>query len=275
MADRRGRRVPARVARGDGGGGPLRHEDPKEYGGLGLSVTNYARVLGFIGGYCASTVAFISAHQSIGVPQPLKEFGTEEQKRKYLPRLAKGEISAFALTEPGVGSDPARMSTTATLSRRRQALPPQRRQALVHQRHRPEDDADRGAGAHAGQGAAERQVAAADLLLRGRDRVAGCRARAPLALHGPARHRQRRGRVQGREGPGRNLIGKPGEGLKIALATLNVGRLGIPAAAIGGGMALVDDAKWWTSTRQQWGQPVGKHQAVAKMIRTTWRSCSP
>ena len=66
--------------------------------------------------------------------------------------------------------------------------------------------------------------------------------------------------------PAENLIGKPGEGLKIALATLNVGRLGIPAAAIGGGMALVDDAKWWTSTRQQWGQPVGKHQAVAKMI---------
>src|SRR5512145_3113972 len=87
---------------------------PKEYGGLGLSVTNCGRVLGFIGGYCATTVAYISAHQSIGVPQPLKEFGTEEQKRKYLPRLAKGAISAFALTEPGVGSDPAKMQTTAT-----------------------------------------------------------------------------------------------------------------------------------------------------------------
>jgi hypothetical protein len=62
------------------------------------------------------------------------------------------------------------------------------------------------------------------------------------------------------------MIGKPGEGLKIGLATLNVGRLGIPAAAIGGGMALVEDAKWWTSTRQQWGAPVGKHQAVAKMV---------
>ena len=89
---------------------------PKEYGGLGFSVTNYARVLGFLGSYCASTVAYVSAHQSIGVPQPLKEFGTEEQKRKYLPRLARGEISAFALTEPGVGSDPARMATTAKLS---------------------------------------------------------------------------------------------------------------------------------------------------------------
>ncbi len=64
---------------------------PKEYGGLGFSVTNYGRVLGFLGSYCANTVAFVSAHQSIGVPQPLKEFGTEEQKRKYLPRLARGK----------------------------------------------------------------------------------------------------------------------------------------------------------------------------------------
>jgi hypothetical protein len=66
--------------------------------------------------------------------------------------------------------------------------------------------------------------------------------------------------------PVENLVGRTGEGLKIALATLNVGRLSLPAAAIGGGSALVDDAKWWTSTRQQWGQPVGRHQAVAKLI---------
>ena len=68
--------------------------------------------------------------------------------------------------------------------------------------------------------------------------------------------------------PVENLVGKPGEGLKIALATLNVGRLSLPAAAIGGAAALVDDAKWWTSTRQQWGQPIGRHQAVARMIST-------
>ena len=87
---------------------------PQEYGGLGFSITNYARVLGMIGSYCSNTVTYLSAHHSIGVPQPLREFGTEEQKRKYLPRLARGEISAFALTEPDVGSDPARMSTVAT-----------------------------------------------------------------------------------------------------------------------------------------------------------------
>ena len=66
-----------------------------------------------LGGYCGNLTALISAHQSIGVPQPLILFGTEEQKKKFLPRFARGEISAFALTETGVGSDPARMQTRA------------------------------------------------------------------------------------------------------------------------------------------------------------------
>jgi len=84
-----------------------------EYGGLGLSQTNYSRIVAYIGTYCQSTATWLSAHQSIGVPQPLKMMGTEEQKKKYLPRLAAGEVSAFALTEPGVGSDPAQMKTRA------------------------------------------------------------------------------------------------------------------------------------------------------------------
>ncbi len=87
---------------------------PKEYGGLGLSQTNYARAMAIMAGVCGSTTVTFSAHQSIGVPQPLLVFGTDEQKTRFLPRFAKGEISAFALTEPEVGSDPARLSTTAT-----------------------------------------------------------------------------------------------------------------------------------------------------------------
>ncbi len=85
-------------------------------------------------------------------------------------------------------------------------------------------------------------------------------------LHGPAWHRQRLVTFKNVRVPAENMIGKPGEGLKIALATLNVGRLGLPAAAIGVGMAFVDDARWWVTTRQQWGQPVGKHQAIARMV---------
>ena len=239
---------------------------PKEYGGLGLSVTNYARVLGFIGGYCASTVAFVSAHQSIGVPQPLKEFGTEEQKRKYLPRLAKGEISAFALTEPGVGSDPARMTTTATPS-------PDGSHYLLN--------GDKLWCTNV----TDPKTTLIAVLARTPDKVLPNGKTLPqiscfvVETAWPGVERVRRSRFMGLRGiangvvtfkdvkiPAGNLIGKPGEGLKIALATLNVGRLGIPAAAIGAGMALVEDAKWWTTTRQQWGQPIGKHQAVARLV---------
>ena len=89
---------------------------PKEYGGLGLTQVNYNRVMMRISSYCASTAVLISAHQSIGVPQPLKLFGTEAQKKMFFPRFSKHSISAFALTEPSVGSDPSKMTTTATLT---------------------------------------------------------------------------------------------------------------------------------------------------------------
>ena len=93
--------------------GALGIKIPPAYGGLGLSQTNYCRAAILLGSYCGNLTALISAHQSIGVPQPLLLFGNEEQKRRFLPRVARDEISAFALTEPGVGSDPARMQTHA------------------------------------------------------------------------------------------------------------------------------------------------------------------
>lgn len=239
---------------------------PQEYGGLGMSVTNYCRVLGFVGSYCANSVAFLSAHQSIGVPQPLMEFGTEEQRRRYLPRLARGEISAFALTEPGVGSDPARMSTTATLS------PDGSHYVLNGDKLWCTN-------------ATDPKTTLLAVLARTPDKVLPDGKALPqiscfvVETAWPGVDRVRRSRFMGLRGiangvvtfknvevPVGNLIGKPGDGLKIALATLNVGRLSLPAAAISAGSALVDDAKWWTSTRQQWGQPVGRHQAVAKMI---------
>src|SRR3954471_16388815 len=76
---------------------------PKQYGGLGLSQMSYIRAIEMVTSKDGSLTALLSAHQSIGVPQPLKLFGTEEQKRKYFPRLAKGAISAFALTEVDAG----------------------------------------------------------------------------------------------------------------------------------------------------------------------------
>src|SRR5438874_2328143 len=86
---------------------------PREYGGLGLSQLSYMKAIELVSSVDGSLTALLSAHQSIGVPQPLKMFGNEAQKKKYFPRLAKGAISAFALTEHGVGSDPAAMETMA------------------------------------------------------------------------------------------------------------------------------------------------------------------
>ena len=89
---------------------------PKEYGGLGLTLAYYGRALMILGSVHPSIGALLSAHQSIGVPEPVKLFGTEEQKRSFLPRCAAGAITAFLLTEPDVGSDPARLTTTARLA---------------------------------------------------------------------------------------------------------------------------------------------------------------
>ncbi|HFB67704.1 MAG TPA: acyl-CoA dehydrogenase, partial [Calditrichae bacterium] len=84
----------------------------KEYGGLGFSMAAYTNIMKLVTSKDGALTALLSAHQSIGVPQPLILFGTEEQKKKYLPELAKGAVSGFALTEPDVGSDPANLHTS-------------------------------------------------------------------------------------------------------------------------------------------------------------------
>ena len=89
---------------------------PEEYGGLGLSYASYTRAMAMVTSKDGSLTALLSASQSIGLPQPLKLFGTAEQKRRFFPRLAKGAISAFALTEMDAGSDPANLRTSATPS---------------------------------------------------------------------------------------------------------------------------------------------------------------
>ncbi len=239
---------------------------PKEYGGLGLSVSNYARVLGLVGSYCSNTVTYLSAHQSIGVPQPLKEFGTEEQKKKWLPRLAAGEISAFALTEPDVGSDPAKMVSTAT----------------------PTEDGNyyliNGDKLWCTNGYDELTTLIV-VLAKTPDKVLPNGKSIPqisafvVETNMPGVERVHRCKFMGLRGiangalifknvkvPKENMVGKPGMGLKIALSTLNVGRLGLPAAGVGTGMAFIDDATWWANSRVQWGQSVGKHQSISKKL---------
>src|SRR3954449_4072998 len=106
-------KLPEHVIQGLKDLGALGMKVPEEYGGLGLSQVHYNRALALAGVWHASLSTLLSAHQSIGVAEPLRMFGTEEQKRAWLPRVASTDVSAFLLTEPDVGSDPARMGATA------------------------------------------------------------------------------------------------------------------------------------------------------------------
>jgi len=253
-------RIPDETVKGLAAIGAFGMKIPPAYGGLGLSYLYYNRALIIVGSVSPALSALLSAHQSIGVPQPVALFGTEQQKEQFLPRCASGEISAFLLTEPDVGSDPARLATSATPS----ADGSEYRlngvklwttngvvaDLLVVMARVPKSDGHRGGiTAFVVEGGAE------GITVEQRNSFMGLRG----LENGVTRFHEVRV-------PAANRIGQEGQGLKIALTTLNTGRLSLPASCAAMGKLGLKIAREWSGERVQWGRPVAEHEAIAKKI---------
>ncbi|MEE8241690.1 MAG: acyl-CoA dehydrogenase family protein [Nitrospirales bacterium] len=247
---------------------------PKRYGGQELTQSEYQQVATLCGSLDASLTVLLSAAQSIGLPEPLRLFGTEEQKAKYLPRLARGEISGFALTERSVGCDIAKVETYA--------LRVKERGETVAYRLTGEKFFITNSAKGDGEFLSSMLVVIArivdhpDELQDSRSerrygafivepRQPGCSV-TRLRFEGVRGIYNGAPKFDNVHVPVENRLGSEEDGLRIALATLTVGRLTLPAACLGGLKQSLSLMRWWARTRVQWNRPIGEHTLIGEKL---------
>lgn len=230
---------------------------PREYGGAGVDSISYAIGIEEISRVCASTGVIVSVHTSVGT-YPIYLFGTEEQKRKYLPLLAKGEwIGAFALTEPNAGSDAGAAQTTAKLEGDYYVLD--------------------GTKIFITNGS----VAGTVIVIAVTDRSKGTRGMSAFIVEKGTKgftygSREKTMGITSSDTselvfedcavPKENMLGKEGEGFKIAMVSLDGGRIGIAAQAVGIAQAALDESIKYSKEREQFGKTISKFQAIQWML---------
>lgn len=232
---------------------------PREFGGLGLGITSYNRVLERIGMYCGSTAVLVSAHQSIGC-KAIMLFGTDEQKRRWLPRLATDSLSAFCLSEPNVGCDAGGQETWC------EKTPDGEFYVITGEKKWATSGAISGLFT----------VMAKQRMPDGKEKVTALvctpdmegveiyqKNRSKCGIRGTW---QARIRFHGVRVPKFHLLGQEGRGLNIALSCLNYGRCTLSAGMLGGARRVRDQAIKWSRTRYQFGRPLSDFELVKKRI---------
>ncbi len=231
---------------------------PKEHGGLGMGITSYNRVLETLGTRCGSTAVMVSAHQSIGC-KAVMLYGTDEQKERWLPKLAREWLSAFCLSEPQVGCDAGGQETTIEVT----------------------DDGEHyivnGEKKWATSGAISGLFTVmGKQKIDGKERVTAVvctpdmegieifsKNRSKMCIRGTWQARIRFTNVRV---PKANLLHKEGKGLNVALTCLNYGRCTLSAGMLGGAKTAMDQSIKWSQTRYQFQRPIADFELVQKKI---------
>ena len=229
---------------------------PAEYGGAGMSHQAFAILIEEIARVCASTAVIVDVHTSVGV-EPIYTHGTEEQRRRWLPRLASGELlGAFALTEPGAGSDAASLATTARKTDGGYVLNGQKTFITNLGRAGTYIVMARTGGAGA-SGISAFVVEAA---------TPGLRCGAPFAKMGLNGSPTGELFLEDCFVPDNHLLGGEGRGFAVAMSGLDAGRIGISAQALGLAEGALDDAVAYARDRQQFGRPIAEFQGLQWML---------